>query len=203
MKNKLNWLEWSLLALPFVILAFSWPGIPDRVPIHWDLTGRIDRYAPKAFGMFLIPLLALSTVVLLRFSPRLDPKLRKEGAPSGRMGDALRLFRLVLAGFFCVVFLVAFDAARGGDVSVGRVMPSCLLLLLAVLGNYLALVRPNYFVGICTPWTLENPDTWRATHRLGGRLIFFGSLLLLVFKFFINEHAFTLLMTSAAVLLAV
>jgi uncharacterized membrane protein len=55
------------------------------------------------------------------------------------------------------------------------------------LGNYLPNLRPNYFIGIRTPWTLENAETWRATHRLGGKLMFFGSLLLLVLDLFLGR----------------
>jgi uncharacterized membrane protein len=35
-------------------------------------------------------------------------------------------------------------------------------------GNLLGKVRPNFFVGIRTPWTLSDDDVWRRTHRAGG-----------------------------------
>ncbi len=47
-------------------------------------------------------------------------------------------------------------------------------------------VRPNYFAGIRTPWTLNDPEIWRATHRLGGRIMVYGSLLLLLAQFFLH-----------------
>ena len=31
-------------------------------------------------------------------------------------------------------------------------------------------IRPNWFVGIRTPWTLSSELSWTKTHRLGGRL---------------------------------
>jgi uncharacterized membrane protein len=31
-------------------------------------------------------------------------------------------------------------------------------------------VQPNYFVGVRTPWTLADPEVWRRTHRVGGRV---------------------------------
>ena len=42
-------------------------------------------------------------------------------------------------------------------------------------------MKPNYFVGIRVPWTLENEDNWRKTHRLGGKLWFAGGLIAAVF----------------------
>jgi uncharacterized membrane protein len=64
-------------------------------------------------------------------------------------------------------------------------------------------VRPNYFVGIRTPWTLENPETWRATHRLGGRLMFFGAILLLLAQFFLSEGLFAWLLVTSILSLAI
>jgi uncharacterized membrane protein len=37
-------------------------------------------------------------------------------------------------------------------------------------------IKPNYFAGVRTPWTLEDPDTWRSTHRLASKLWFFGGI---------------------------
>ena len=42
--------------------------------------------------------------------------------------------------------------------------------LFVVIGNYLPKVRPNYMMGIRTPWTLTSDLAWDRTHRLGGRL---------------------------------
>ena len=81
-------------------------------------------------------------------------------------------------------------------------MMSCLLVFFVVMGNYLGNLRPNFFVGIRTPWTLENPETWRATHRLGGRLMFFGALILLVAQLFLSEAIFGLLFVSSILSLA-
>lgn len=39
--------------------------------------------------------------------------------------------------------------------------------------------RHNYFVGIKTPWTLNNDAVWQQTHRLGARVWVAGSLICL------------------------
>ncbi|MEX2032364.1 MAG: SdpI family protein, partial [Dehalococcoidia bacterium] len=40
--------------------------------------------------------------------------------------------------------------------------------LFLLLGNVMAKIRPNYFAGIRTPWTLASTKSWTATHRRGG-----------------------------------
>ncbi|HTD42217.1 MAG TPA: SdpI family protein, partial [Mucilaginibacter sp.] len=53
-------------------------------------------------------------------------------------------------------------------------------LLFAFIGNIMHSIKPNYFAGVRTPWTLEDDDTWRATHRLAGKLWFTGGIALTI-----------------------
>ena len=43
-------------------------------------------------------------------------------------------------------------------------------MLFIVLGNFLGKIRPNWFVGVRTPWTLSSKLSWDKTHRLAGWL---------------------------------
>ena len=190
MKTKLSWLEILLLAAPFLLLAFYWQALPARVPVHWNLHNEVDGWESKGSGLLLLPLLNIGIVVLLHVLPRFDPKLRKRAGEASRMPTVLAILGVTLAAFGDAIFCTLLFAALGHAVPVGRIVFSACLFLFAVLGNYSATLRPNYFVGIRTPWTLESADTWRATHRLGGRLLFFGSLGLFVLQFFLNEVVF-------------
>lgn len=50
--------------------------------------------------------------------------------------------------------------------------------LFLVIGNVMGKLRPNYTVGIRTPWTLANDRVWDQTHRFGGKtFVFAGGLL--------------------------
>ncbi len=202
MKNKLLWLEAALLITPFVALAAYWNQLPMRVPIHWNLKGEIDGWSSK-MGMLILPLTGLGAVVLMRFLAWLDPKLRRGLAKTDRMHQVLQILRLAFAAFFGAVFLVQLAAALNQAMPSGRIIVLSTLILLAVLGNYSGNLRPNYFIGIRTPWTLENPETWRATHRLGGRLMFFGALLLIVLQFFLSQSAVGFLFGALMLLFAV
>ena len=201
MKNKLNWLEAALLVAPLLALVLLWNDLPASVPIHWNLRGQIDRWASKPFGMFLLPVANLLIIGLLHVLPRLDPKLRRSVGRHGRMESVLGILRLALAAFFAALFSMQVAVALGHPVASGRIVPAATLLLLAIMGNYLGSLRPNYFAGLRTPWTLESPATWRATHRIGGRLMFFGSVLLLVMQFFVSESAFSILFITSVLLL--
>jgi uncharacterized membrane protein len=202
MKNKANWLEAALLLAPFVVIATLWNKLPARLPIHWNLRGEVDGWASsKSFEIFLLPLIAVAVVALLHSLPRLDPKLRAMLHESERMRAAVQIIGLALAAFFTAMFSIQIATALDYPIASGRAMNWCTLVLFAIIGNYLGNLRPNYFVGIRTPWTLESAATWRATHRLGGRLMFFGALLLLAVEFFLSESAFVILFVTMILLL--
>jgi uncharacterized membrane protein len=202
LKNKVNWLEAALLFAPFLVIAAFWNKLPARIPIHWNLRGEIDRWASsKSIEIFVLPLIALALVALLRVLPWLDPKLRATLQENERMRAALQIMRLTFAAFFGALFSIQIATALGYTIASGRAVIWCTLVLFAIMGNYLGNLRPNYFVGIRTPWTLESAATWRATHRLGGRLMFFGAFLLLVAEFFLSQSTFGFLFVTLILLL--
>jgi uncharacterized membrane protein len=187
MRDELRWLLLALLIAPFIALVVLWNQIPERVPIHWNLRGQIDGWAPKTIGLVITPLIGLLTVALCQTLSWLDPKLRMNLKKTDRMNKILQILRVTFAAFFDAIFAIQLVVALGSKIAAARVIVWCVLLLFAILGNYLPNLRPNYFIGIRTPWTLENAETWRATHRLGGKLMFFGSLLLLVLDLFLGR----------------
>lgn len=201
MKNKLAWLEAGLLVAPFVALAVVWNELPARVPIHWNLHGEIDGWASKTIGLLITPLISLAVVGLLHVVSWFDPKLRRNLEKTDSMNKVLQILRLAFASFFDAILSVQLAAAFGYTIASARFMDGCVLVLFVILGNYLPNLRPNYFIGIRTPWTLENPETWRATHRLGGRLMFYGALLLLILKFFVSPSTSGVLLVTFALLL--
>lgn len=203
MKNKLNWLEGFLVLTPFLLVIAFWNRLPARVPVHWSLQGPIDRWGSKSSGMLVLPLVSFAIVAILHLLPWLDPKLSGKRKWSERMRTVLPIFRILFAAFFFVVFLLVLCVTLGASFSTGRIIVTGLLLLLAGVGNYLGNLRPNYFIGLRTPWTLESDATWRATHRLGGRLLFFGSITLLLAEFVFPERVFIFLFVAAALLLVV
>lgn len=199
MKNKLGLLEVALIIAPFLAIALLWKQIPQRLPMHWNLRGEIDGWSASRAEILIMPLISLGVIALMRTLSWLDPKLLKTIQPGDRMHAILQILRVAIAGLFLAIFTVQLATALGYGIG-GQAMMAILLLFFAIMGNYLGNLRPNYFVGIRTPWTLESATTWRATHRLGGRLVFFGSLALLILQFFLRPQTFGVLFVGFALL---
>jgi uncharacterized membrane protein len=51
------------------------------------------------------------------------------------------------------------------------------------------------------PWTLENPENWRKTHALAGKLWFGGGLLLAITCLFLPAKAAMILFFAVMILL--
>jgi len=86
--------------------------------------------------------------------------------------------------------------------------PNYILLLCGVLfillGNYFKTIKANYFIGIRTPWTLENESVWKETHKLGGKIWFAGGLLVILSSLIFDERTnFIIFMTIIAVMVLV
>lgn len=159
----------------FLAATLAWPRVPVRVPVHWGINGEVDRYGGRFEGVWLVPLLALGSYLLLRFLPQLDPGRANYAHFSG----PYRLLRLatllVLAGLYVTTLL----AAVGREADMARVVPLLVGGHLLVLGSIMGKLRPTWFVGIRTPWSLSSARSWGKTNRLGGR-IFIGIGLLMV-----------------------
>ena len=55
--------------------------------------------------------------------------------------------------------------------------------LMVLIGDTLPKSRPNFFIGIRTPWTLSNPDIWIATHRFGEKIMLGAGCVTLLLAF--------------------
>jgi len=182
---KIHWLEIALLVLPFIALAILWPKLPGRVPIHWGWNGQVDGWATRGFGLLFLPVLNVAAYLLVTCLPVIDSRMRRGSGATTANLTALAIVRLALTAFFTFLFAVQVLAALNPRLPSGQLTINGFLLVFLVMGNFFGNLKPNRFVGIRTPWTLQSEETWRATHRLAGRLMVFGSLLLLGAQFFV------------------
>jgi uncharacterized membrane protein len=162
----------AVALLPFVYLAFIWNGLPKQVPMHWNGAGEIDRYGDKNELFLMIFMLTGITYFIFLIIPYIDPKQKLQN-----MGNKLNNLRLILALFMSALAIYILYSVQQKTSNPVLIFP-LVGLLFAFLGNYFKTIKPNYFIGIKTPWTLENEDVWKKTHVMGGKLWFVGGLLM-------------------------
>ena len=152
----------------FVGAAVAWSYVPERIPVHWNLQGEVDGYGGKFVGLLLLPLMTLGLYLLLLFLPRLDPGYAQLPELRRRLQ---RHSHFALVVFMAVLYGVTAAGGAGPIRSTSaRWSRWASGASLVVLGNVMGKIRPNWFVGVRTPWTLSSKLSWTKTHRLAGWL---------------------------------
>jgi uncharacterized membrane protein len=155
---------------------WGWNTLPDKLPVHWNLAGQVDRYGGKFEGVLLIPLIALGLHLLFLVLPRLDPGR----ANYTQFAGVYNVIRFSTLAMLATIYGTMLLAGGGYNVEVSTVISLATGILFIVLGGSMGKIRPNWFVGIRTPWTLSSKASWIQTHRAGGWLfVIIGSVQIL------------------------
>jgi uncharacterized membrane protein len=155
----------AVLALA-ALAAYLYSSIPEAMPVHWNVDGEIDGYAPRFRGIATVLLLPVGVFALLRVLPSISPI----GFRIDRFRNVFDIIVLTIMLALCGIGALVLLAAAGSDVPAGTLRPLIIGGIFVVIGNFLGKVRRNFFVGIRTPWTLASDEVWVRTHRLGGWL---------------------------------
>lgn len=168
--------------VPLLMVLATWGRLPEEVPLQWNLSG-VARYGSR---WELIPFAGLNLLIGfgLPLLAKIDPKRRNDSQFSAIQASMIFMVELFLTALIGFVLL---EAMRPGTISMLKAATILLGILFIWLGNLMPKVRQNFFMGIKTPWTLENRAVWFKAQRLGGKGLFFGGCLLVVCGFFISE----------------
>ncbi len=162
----------AMLAASIAFSAYYVSRLPDRVPTHWNIHNQVDQYGSKWTAILMGPLMILFGMLLTVALPKLSPKKYEI-----EKFEATYSYSMVLvSGLFLFISVLILKATAGGIKDIGGIMMTGMFLFFAFLGNVLGKVRRNFYMGIRTPWTLASEATWDATHRLAGKLYFYGGI---------------------------
>ena len=188
MKNQTIFRELFLIlltALPILYLLFNWSILPDQLPIHFDFDGEPNGYGSRL--VFVI--LPVGLYLLMLILPYIDPRKNNYEI----FGSTYFKLRIVLTVFIGIIDTVIINNVLNGVEKMGLLLPVSVLLLFTLLGNYMGNFRPNYFVGIKVPWTLNNDEVWTRTHKLAGKLWFWGGLIGIAVMFIVKKPVVVML----------
>ncbi len=186
---KKYWLQITLLLLPFIYIALNWANLPSRIPMQWGLDGTVNKYSSSPYAILALPCINVFMFGLYFLLPKLDPKQRI----ADNMSTIKTIFTISI-GLLTLIFFLQIYAISNPQFNMGLVGQMLLPILFLVLGNYLGKIRPNYFVGIRTPWTLEHEDVWVKTHRFTGYLWMVISIVVLLLFAFVPSSIFETIM---------
>ena len=152
----------SLLILIAATLL-TYDILPAQMPIHWDMSGKADDFAPKHVFLTMVFAITLGINVLGIALPRIDPRRANYRRFEKAYAVTFGMLNMMVVAFFLITLWGTQHGAAG---SPAMLMP---------------LFRQNFFAGIKTPWALADEEVWNRTHRIGGRCWFacgFGFILI-------------------------
>jgi uncharacterized membrane protein len=171
-----KWIPLLIVLAAVVASAVAYPNLPTTIPTHWDVLGRPNGWSSRVWGGWVMPIVLLATYALMRALPAIDPR----GSNYAKFGGAFEGIIVSTMLFMLGMHIVILRAALGYPVAMQRVVPVGIGVLFVVIGNLLPRARPNWFVGIRTPWTLSSDRVWEKTHRVGGHVFVAGGILIVL-----------------------
>lgn len=187
---------WVIIIIPIAYLVYIWGSLPETVPIHFNASGEADGWGSKNTLIWLPLAMTIGTYLLMLIIPKIDPKKTLD-----QMGNKYDLIKFFMVLFMSILSCFIIYSAKTGSIgSEGNWIFVLSGTMVAVLGNYFQSIKPNYFIGIRTPWTLESEKVWKKTHRLAGRLWVPVGILLAFLPFVLNKGVY---MTVFFILLTV
>jgi uncharacterized membrane protein len=168
----------AIVGAMLLISVWAWIQLPPdaQIPIHWGADGQVDGWADKTVGLLLLPALTAGVAIMFAVIPRIEPRRQN-------LERSATAYRAIWIGVMLLLLglqVLAVAAAMGAQFDMTRLVFVGTGALFIVIGNYLPKVRPNYLVGIRTPWTLASDVSWTRTHRIGGRLFVIEGIVMIL-----------------------
>ncbi len=167
-------LFWAVLLViaAWAVTSVVFPRLPEKIPVHWNIHGQVDRFDRKSWASFLLPMIMVGILALTWVLPRISPRQYKVES----FQTAFEIGMLLVVGLMVYIQAVTLWAAFGARIDVGGAILGGVCAFFAIFGPFLSRIRRNFWMGIRTPWTLASERVWDDTHRLGAKLFLIAGL---------------------------
>lgn len=206
MKNKILW---GLTFLPMIVTAVVLRFMPDDVPMHYNISGEIDRWGSK-YENFIFPcIIIVMTVfwlILMRYYRKKQKRLNDDKAIKEAQNNEKILYYVAVsmaAMFGCLHYFSLYGAyviTKGNmtamPIKIDDVVNILMGIVFIVLGNVLPKAKLNSVVGVRTVWSMHNDITWAKSNRFGGAVLMVCGVLTLIETLIIGGFASTVIMLA-------
>ncbi len=187
---------WILFAVTFLVALISYNYLPERVPVHFDAAGNIDRYGGR-ISIFLAPAIIVAMILLAEFVRNVDPK--RNAYNKFNKQYYMIFFAVSLLMFIIQLYTIAVSM-NIKILNISILMPVAVGMMFTVIGNSMPKFKQNFYAGIRTSWTLSDEEIWFKTHRFGGKVWFAGGILMMATAILPNNMNFIVFTFLALVL---
>ena len=192
-----------LLAAPAILAAILYPGLPETIPVHFNAEGQADGFGPRSsiwISISILSVVGLGVYLLISNIHKIDPKKTANVSV-----DTYKTLAILIILFLSIInaSIVLFMSNAVKNLGIQNIVLPSVGLLLSAIGYFMRNIKPNYFIGLRLPWTLEDDENWAATHQLAAKIWVPGGLIMAVVSFmlpFMAAFIITLLLTAMMVI---
>ncbi len=175
---------WILFALQAVGTSIVLKILPEKIPMNFSFSGKINRYGSKNELIILVVISLFSIMMFEAYSKsNTEKQLKSEDEHQKAAGRTNRYVYSVLGLVFIIVMIAAeYSLVVTGLKSAEElattdplewlmvVMNIIMAGILIVLGNVMPKAKNNDMFGVRTSWSRYNDETWFRTNRISGKI---------------------------------
>lgn len=204
----MKYLKGIIALLPLVITAAVLPIMPERVPMHYNIEGAVDRMGSR-YELLLMPLMiiliaAVSAFVMKHYAKRAEgPEDDRDAMAARKNLKSLKWISVLIPAIFGVlqigVLYMTYRNATAQSVEVDsdmivRLTSILIGIMCIVMGTLMPKTAINHIFGFRVSWSMYNENTWRKGNRFGGIAFVVIGMLLIVTAAIVPAKAIALLM---------
>lgn len=214
MKKTKNIIYWIVALIPYLVTLAFMPFLKERIPMHYDLSGNVDRWGSK-YEMFVVPIAFLPAIILFFvlyiYYAKKGKGDEKEAAHANSNGKVIYFVGIAMSVFESIIIACSMISAKQ-VVDLGithekfdtiKIVLIAFGVLFILLGNIMPKTRTNLLVGLRTPFSMHNEAIWRDSNRFGGILLVIGGVMNIIFGIVFSGMIATSLLIASVVGIAV
>ena len=161
-----------LTALPFIAALVAVCFAPDKVPMHHNIAGEVDRWGSR-WELLTYPLMPLFARLVMFGLSSLVTKDKNAEKYAALMANStiavVALFDAIAVYAICTAVVpgIEMDAGAVND-RIWQVAIFFTGLSLIPIGRGIRDIPYNKNIGVKTTWSLANEEAWKLSQRFGG-----------------------------------
>ena len=171
MKNAFKWTI-GLILLGFVMAGIFLTLAPDRIPVHYNIRGEVDRWGSK-YEYLVMPFCNLFFGFLMAWLARLEGKKGRD--MNERIVSVMCNWILVVFNLMWAMFMWKVMDPGNLEGNLGDLVSRGILVLMSAsmipLGNIMPKSSRNGLFGLRTKWSMASDHCWQQSQRVGGYIL--------------------------------
>lgn len=214
MKN--NKFLWIVSFIPLIVTLIVLQFLPDKIPMHYDMAGNIDRWGSK-YEQFIFPVIILGLSFMWQCMISYFEKKSESGEDEKQRAEAgsnikiLRLVAVAMAVMFGIMHIVSMYSAyieavnmkEQSVIDINVVVNILSAVVFIIVGNYMPKAKRNAVVGFRTKKSLSDDAVWRKTNRFAGITLMIAGVLIIIETLLVRGMLSTVLMVAILLVMAV